>query len=65
MCECVYRGYGVQRVLYGKEEDLVATVRVVSICWSGDSLRCGIIKVSLLAWLTEIKKYQQKLNNWT
>lgn len=46
---CVYRGYGVQGVLYGQQEDLVATVGVVSVGRPGDSLGCGVIKVRLLA----------------
>lgn len=45
---CVYRGYRVEGVLYGQQEDLVATVGVVSIGWPGDSLGCGVIKVRLL-----------------
>ena len=47
---CVYRGYRVKWVLYGQEEDFVATVGVVSVGRPGDSLGCGVIEVCLLAW---------------
>lgn len=46
---CVYRGYRVEGILYGQQEDLVATVGVVSVGRPGDSLGCGVIKVRLLA----------------
>lgn len=49
VCMCVYRGYRVEGVLYGQQQDLVATVGVVSIGRPGDSLGCGVVKVCLLA----------------
>lgn len=54
---CVYRGYRVEGILYGQQEDLVAAVGVVSIGWPGDSLGCGVIKVRLLTWWTDGQKY--------
>lgn len=45
----VYRGYRVKWVLYGQQEDFVATVGVVSVGWPGDSLGCGVIEIRLLA----------------
>lgn len=45
----MYRGYRVEGVLYGQQEDLVATVGVVSVGWPGDPLGGGVIKVRLLA----------------
>lgn len=44
-----YRGYGVEGVLDGEQEDLVPTVGVVGVGWSGDSLGRRVIKVCLLA----------------
>lgn len=44
-----YRGDWVEGVLYGEEEDLVATVGVVSIGGPGDPLGGGVVKVGLLA----------------
>ena len=38
ICVCSYSSDRIQRVLYGQQEDFVATVRVVSVGWSGDSL---------------------------
>lgn len=46
---CGYRGDGVEGVLDGQQEDLVAAVGVVGVGRPGDSLRCGIIEVRLLA----------------
>ena len=37
-CVCSYSSNRIQGVLYGQQEDFVATVGVVSIGWSGDSL---------------------------
>lgn len=48
VCVCVYRGYRVEGILYGQQEDFVATVGVVSVGRPGDSLGRGVIKVRLL-----------------
>lgn len=49
ICACVYRGDRIQGVLYGQQQNLVATVWVVSVGRPGDPLGSGVIEVCLLA----------------
>lgn len=44
-----YRSDGVEGVLDGEQQNLVATVGVVSISGPGDPLGRGVVKVGLLA----------------